>query len=65
MFEVKIVPVDEVAALLHVDPMKVKSGILNGTMPIGAVFTSGGRDRTVIIEERLIAWLTAADLKRS
>lgn len=63
MVKVNIIPVVDVAAILHVDPQKIKSGILNGTMPIGAVLSEGKRDRTIIIEDRLVAWLTAQDLK--
>ena len=54
--------VEEVARALRTSPMKIKSAILNGTMPIGAVMTEGGRDRVVIIRARWEAWATGKDL---
>lgn len=62
--EVEVVPVEDIAVLLHTHPMKVKSAILNGTMPIGAVMNDGGRDRVVIIRARWEAWAQAKDLQR-
>ena len=61
---VDIVPVEEVARALHVTEMKVKHGIMNGTMPIGTVLNEGGRDRVVIIRARWEAWAQAKDLQR-
>lgn len=39
--------------------------ILNGTFPVGLAIEGGpgGNNRTIIVKERLIAWLTAQDLK--
>ena len=37
--------------------MKVKSGILNGTMPIGTVVNEGKNDRTIIIKARFDKWM--------
>lgn len=60
-----IVPAEVIASALQTTPAKIKSGILNGTLPIGSVMNEGGRDRVVIIEERVIAWAKAMDLKGS
>ena len=62
MKRAEVIEVKEVAEILGTSPMKVKSGILNGTMPIGAVLSEGGRDRTIIIRARWEAWITAKDL---
>lgn len=53
-----IVPVNEVAAALGIAPMKVKSGIKNGTMPIGTVVREEGSsvERTVILKTRWEKW---------
>lgn len=59
---IDLVTVEEVARALRTSPMKVKSAILNKTMPIGAVLTDGGRDRVVIIKARWEAWATGKDL---
>jgi len=59
---IELVTAEEVARALGTSPMKVKSAILNGTMPIGAVLTEGGRDRVVIIRARWEAWTQAKDL---
>lgn len=58
----EVIDVKEVAEILGTSPMKVKSGILNGTMPIGTVLSEGGRDRTIIIRARWEAWVSAKDL---
>ena len=58
----EIMDVKEIAEILGTSPMKVKSGILNGTMPIGTVLSEGGRDRTIIIRARWEAWINAKDL---
>ena len=65
MFKVTFRKPEEVAALLHTTAPKIKTGILNGTLPIGFVAEGGekGVDRTIIVEERLAAWLNAEDLK--
>ena len=61
-----IVSAREVAAFLHTDVKKVKSGIKNGTMPIGTVLQQDGstRERIVILRDRWEAWKDAQDLKR-
>lgn len=61
-FKVTIVKAEEVATLFHTTVPKIKAAILNGTLPIGFV-AEGPVDRIIIIEERLIAWLEAMDLK--
>ena len=63
--KVKIIPAKVVAALLNTSPPKIHAAILNGTMPVGLAVDGGGEDknRTIIIESRLIAWLNAEDLK--
>lgn len=61
-FKVTIVKAEEAAALFHTTVPKIKAAILNGTLPIGFV-AEGSVDRIIIIEERLIAWLEAMDLK--
>lgn len=62
--DIDIIPVEDVAIALNTRPQKIKSGILNGTMPIGAVLNEGGRDRVVIIRARWEAWAQAKDLQR-
>lgn len=57
-----LIDVKEIADFLGTSPMKIKSGILNGTMPIGTVLTEGGRDRTIIIRARWEAWINGKDL---
>lgn len=56
---VETVPVTEVAKMLGIAPMKVKSAIKNGTMPIGAVCKDDNstKERTIIIKTRLQRWL--------
>lgn len=58
----KLISAREVAKELQTNPMKIKSGILNGTLPIGTVL-HGKRDRIIIPVERWEAWKTAQDLK--
>lgn len=62
MKKAEVIDVKEVADFLGTSPMKVKSGILNGTMPIGTVLSEGGRDRTIIIRARWEAWVSGKDL---
>lgn len=62
MKKTEVIDVKEVAESLGTSPMKIKSGILNGTMPIGAVLSEGGRDRTIIIRARWEAWVNGKDL---
>ena len=62
MKKADLIDVKEIAEMLGTSPMKVKSGILNGTMPIGTVLSEGGRDRTIIIRARWEAWVNAKDL---
>lgn len=65
--QVKTVKVEDAAKILGTSPQRVKAAILNGTLPIGAVFTKSKPtevDRVTIIESRLRAWLEACDLKR-
>ena len=57
-----LIDVKEIADFLGTSPMKIKSGILNGTMPIGTVLAEGGRDRTIIIRARWEAWINGKDL---
>ncbi len=59
---IELMTAEEVAKALRTSPMKIKSAILNKTMPIGAVLTDGGRDRVVIIRARWEAWATGKDL---
>lgn len=47
----------EVAKILGINTMKVKSAILNGTMPVGAVCNEGKNDRVVIIKTRFEKWM--------
>ena len=57
---VEIIPVAEVAAALGIAPMKVKSAIKNGTMPIGCVCKdeeNSTHERTVIIKRRWEKWI--------
>ncbi len=56
---VETMTVQEVAALLGTAPMKVKSAILNGTMPIGMVARDehSTHDRTIIIKTRWEKWI--------
>ena len=61
-FSVTLRQAPEVAKLLKTTAPKIKAGILNGTLPIGFV-AEGDSDRTIIVEERLRAWLNAEDLK--
>lgn len=56
-YHIEMVPAAEVAKILGTDPTKIKTGILNGTLPIGCVLNSGGRDRVIIPRPRLEAWL--------
>lgn len=62
--DVDIISVEDVATALQTAPMKIKSAILNGTMPIGAVLNEGGRDRVIIIRARWEAWAGAKDLQK-
>ena len=62
MFSVTLMKPEDVAAMFHTTAPKIKAAILNGTLPIGFV-ADGGRDRIIIVKERLEAWLSAADLK--
>lgn len=59
MDKAETVTVREAAYVLGVSPMKIKSAIKNGTLPIGAVFTEDNstKERTVIIKTRLEKWL--------
>lgn len=63
--KVELISAKEVAALLKTSAPKVHAAILNGTFPVGLAIDGGGEDknRTIIVKERLIAWLTAQDLK--
>lgn len=63
--EVELVATEEVADLLHTTQMKVHAAILNGTFPVGLAIEGGKgqNSRTIIIKSRLVAWLTAQDLK--
>lgn len=57
---VETIPVAEVAAALGIAPMKVKSAIKNGTMPIGCVCKDdehSTHERTVIIRTRWEKWI--------
>jgi hypothetical protein len=61
---VDIVSAEEDAGVLGTNKTKIKSAILNGTMPIGAVLNEGGRDRVIIIRARWEAWIGARDLRK-
>jgi ribosomal protein L21 len=54
---VELMTVKEVADILKTAPMKIKSGILNGTMPIGTVINEGKNDRVIIIKTRFEKWI--------
>jgi len=51
---IKTVSVEQVAKEMRTHPMKIKSAILNGTMPIGAVMRDdhSTKDRVIIFEAR-------------
>jgi len=51
---VETVPVEDVAKAMHTNPMKIKSAILNHTMPIGAVMRDehSTKDRIIIFKTR-------------
>lgn len=53
------VPVLTVAKALGIAPMKVKSAIKNGTMPIGCVCEGdrSEKERTVILRTRWEKWI--------
>jgi len=55
--DVELMTVKEVADILKTAPMKIKSGILNGTMPIGTVINEGKNDRVIIIKTRFEKWM--------
>ena len=57
--KVSTMSAQEVARELGTDPMKIKSAILNGTMPIGLVAKAdtSTKDRTIIIRRRYELWL--------
>lgn len=50
---------DEVAAILGTTPDKVRSAILNGTMPVGMVGQGdhSTHNRTIIVRKRFEKWL--------
>lgn len=50
---------DEVAAILKTTPDKVRSAILNGTMPIGMVGQGdhSSHNRTIIVRRRFEKWM--------
>lgn len=57
----------DAAKILGTSAPRIKAAILNGTMPVAAVFTKSRPnevDRVTIIKKRFIAWLEAEDLKR-
>lgn len=60
----KTISASVIAKELGTSRMKIKSGILNGTLPIGTVLTEGKHDRVIIIEDRWEAWKTGKDLRR-
>lgn len=62
MFEVKLTKPEVAAEIFHTTAPKIKAAILNGTLPIGFVADGGGRDRIIIVTQRLEAWLNARDL---
>lgn len=57
--QVETIPVAEIAKALKTAPMKIKSGIKNGTMPIGVVLQEPGSgvERTIIIKKRWERWI--------
>ncbi len=61
---IETLSIREVGSMLKIAPMKVKAGILNGTMPIGTVVNEAGstKDRVIIIKKRFEAWVNAYDL---
>ena len=62
VFQVDILKATEVAKIFQTTAPKIKAAILNGTLPVGFV-ADGSVDRTIIIKQRLEAWLNADDLK--
>ena len=50
---------EDVAAILHTTPDKVRSAVLNGTMPIGMVGQGdhSSMHRTIIIRKRFEKWM--------
>lgn len=62
---VEFVSAEDVADMLHTTHKKINAAILNGTFPVGLATEGGSGEhaRTIIIKARLIAWLTAQDLK--
>jgi hypothetical protein len=61
--DIEMIPAQDIAKILHTTHGKVLSGILNGTLPIGAVVQeNGGRRRGLIPKARWEAWITAQDL---
>lgn len=51
---VETIPVEEIAKAMRTHPNKIKSGILNHTMPIGAVLRDehSTKDRVIIFKAR-------------
>ena len=49
----------EVATILHTTPAKVRSAILNGTMPVGMVGQEDSEKhlRTIIVRKRFEKWM--------
>lgn len=54
----QLIEIKSVARILNTTPEKIKSGILNGTLPIGTVMNSGGRDETRIPLRRFEKWMS-------
>lgn len=63
MFKVELVKPEKVAEMFHTTAPKIKAAISNGTLPIGFV-ADGGRDRIIIVKQRLEAWINARDLEK-
>lgn len=64
-FEVELVPVEEVADLLHTTPPKIRAMIINGSLPIGcaAEKTNDKERNTVrIVRRRLEAYILGLDI---
>lgn len=65
--KVETIPLADVAKILGTSAPRVKAAILNGTLPIGAVFEKsrpGEVDRVTVVKNRFEAWLMGLDLRR-
>lgn len=59
---IETMKIREAASLLGTTEPVLKSAILNGTCPIGAVGSGRSNDRIIIVKKRFEAWINADDL---